>query len=617
MQFARDLQQRLQHAAALRASLWITALALGLGGCVAWTLVYLLPVQTDDVAKARALGIVSETVLAGHSKSADSRAYTIAFTSALLTSVAIWTAWAIRAGPKAVPSSPVETPSHQRLQPLELAIAALIAFGVFARIWNGRAATLSAWSALSEEGEMLAWVNTVLRGKALARDTFCLYGPLSVWAVAALFHLFHPSIGLWRCWIFGLNAPALLVTYLFLRGITRMRITAAAGALAIGILCVGAVPAMSWSLSRVGLGLAALAALNRALERETRTWYVITGALAATALLYSPEIGISCAFAIAPALLLIARRWIAIFSTILGVLIVMAPATLYLVASGSLGSTIHDAILFSRVRVLGFGALVFPGLALTVESLRAYFTPAVLVVAAFFTATKLLRGERDRHVLIEMALVIFGVVLFNVAVSRPDDVHLPFVAPPALILLVVMLENAWFELRSPKHRVTVFTAFIAGAAALLVWSATASKNVRSLFELPSGRKLALPRGGNALFPEEFANDLEQITRAIESRTTPDEPVWIFPNEALLYFLADRPQPTHFPLAIFAVTRGQREELIADLERARPRWAVVFPYAPLHDRVPFSEALPEVIAYLNANYEFDRNIGAFVLLHRKS
>lgn len=611
-----SIQAKLRAASEVRASFWVAALALAAGAGAAWIIIHFLPARTDDVALARALGIVSETILAGHSKSADSRAYAVGMSAAVICSVAIWTLWAMRAGANRTAISPSLT-NLPRITLVELVLAACVAFGLFARIWNGRGATFSAWSALSEEGEMLAWVNTVLRGGALSRDTFCLYGPLSVWAVAALFHLFQPSIGLWRCWIFALNAPALLVIYFLLRGITRMRMTAAAGALAVGVLCVGAVPAMSWSLSRVGLGLAALVALNRALNRGTRTWYVVTGALAAAALLYSPEVGISCTVAIAPVLLLNARRWFAIFLTILGAVIVIAPATLYLVASGSLGSTIYDAILFSRVRVLGFGALVFPGLALTVESLRAYFTPAVLVAAAFFTAIKLLRGERDAHVLIEMALVIFGAFLFNVAVSRPDDIHLPFVAPPALILLALMLENAWFELRSPERRVAAASAFVIGITAVLPWNATVDENVRSLFELPSGRKLALPRGGSALFPDEFAYDLEEITRAIQSRTAPNEPFWVFPNEALLYFLADRPQPTHFPLTIFAVTREQRQQLVSDLERTRPRWAVVYRDAPLHDRVPYSEALPEVIAYLNANYEFDSNFGAFALMRRKN
>ena len=116
--------------------------------------------------------------------------------------------------------------------------------------------------------------------------------------------------------------------------------------------------------------------------------------------------------------------------------------------------------------------------------------------------------------------------------------------------------------------------------------------------------------------DEFATDLEKLTAAIQSRTAANEPIWVFPSEALLYFLADRPQPTRFPLAIFAVTRDQRHELIAELQHTEPRWAVVYPDAPLHDRVPYSEAMPEVVEYLQKNYELDNRVGAFLLLRRK-
>lgn len=616
MQFVRDFQMRLRNAVALNASPWISALALAAGAGVARALVFLAPTSGNDIAEAKALGIVSETILAGHSKSADSLVYALAVSSAVLTSILIWTAWALRAGRNRAPASPPVVTGSPRLRPYEFAIAALVAFGLFARIWNGRAATLSAWSALAEEGEMLAWVDTVLRGGALSRDTFCLYGPLSVWAVAAVFHLLHPSIGLWRCWIFGLNAPALLAIYFLLRAITRTRIAAGAGALAIGVLAAGALPAMSWSLARVGFGLAALAALNRALNRQTRNWYIATGALAAATLLYSPEVGISCVAAIALVLLLHSRRWFAILWTMSGAAILLAPAILYLITTSSLAATIDNAILFSRVRTLGFGALAFPRLELTMESAVAYFTPAVLVISAFFTATRLLRGERDARVLTKTALFLFGALLFNAAVSRPDDIHLPFVAPPALILFTSLLEDASFALRLPNQRIPAAAALVLGVAALLPWNVTALENVRSLLESPSGRTLALARGGNALFPDEFATDLEQVTRAIQARTAPGEPFWVFPNEALLYFLADRPQATRFPLAIFAVTREQRQQLIADLERTRPRWVIVYRDAPLHDRIPYPNALPEVVAYLTGNYELERDIGSFALLRRK-
>ena len=98
---------------------------------------------------------------------------------------------------------------------------------------------------------------------------------------------------------------------------------------------------------------------------------------------------------------------------------------------------------------------------------------------------------------------------------------------------------------------------------------------------------------------------------------PNESFGVFPNEALLYFLADRPQPTHFPLAIFAITRQQREQLIADLERTRPRWTVIYHDAATDDGIPYDVAMPEIVAYLNANYEIETNIGAFDLMRRKN
>jgi hypothetical protein len=143
-------------------------------------------------------------------------------------------------------------------------------------------------------------------------------------------------------------------------------------------------------------------------------------------------------------------------------------------------------------------------------------------------------------------------------------------------------------------------------------------NLRTLFApVPPGfRALALPRAGGALLPERLARDLENVTRAVEARTAPDEPLWIYPNEALLYFLADRPQATRFPLALFAVTRAQRLALVAELERTRPRYAVAYLEAAAVDGIPYDLALPEVFSYLTGHYRLEARFGAFALLRRK-
>ena len=615
MQFARDLQMRFERAVTLKAHPWVSALAIVAGGIVARIIVFLTPATGGDVAKARELGIVSATVLAGYSKSADSLAYVLALAGAIITSVGIWMVWAIRAKPEPLAEPPVPW-KMPRVSLIEFGIVAVIAFALFGRFWNGRGATISGWSVLVEEGEMLAWVDTVFRGGALFRDSFCLYGPLSIWPVAALFHIFNPSIGLWRTWIFSLNPPAVIATYFVLRGITRTRLAAVVGALFFGVLCPAPAPAMSWSLARVGLGFATIAVLTRGLDRGATKWFVFSGALIGVTILYSQEVGIAVAVAVAAVLVFRSdRRTSGILWTMLGCSLALAPAVIYLIATQSLGATFENLFLFPRVRMLGFAAQPFPALSLNSSSLRAYFIPAVLVVASFWTTTKLLRGYRDARSLTELALIIFGALLFTAALSRPDDAHFPFVFPPALVLLCVLSEDLWLAIRTTDYRIATTSVALLGVVLLAPWSSMLERNLRSLVEPPSGRALLTSRGGSALLPEDFARDLDELIQAIQSRTAPDEPIWVFPNEAMLYFLADRPQPTHFPDALFAVTRAQREQLVADLERARPRWAIVYRDAPEVDNIPYAVALPEVVAYLNANYEAESEIGYFILMRR--
>lgn len=253
------LRSAWRRAAARNASPWVMASSLLAAGLIVDLLLRWLPHTGSDVAKARHLGIVSQTVIMGYSKSADVRGFFLGLAVAVVASVALWLLWASHndggaprgrgvaaTGPsmvRAVVATADEQPTS-RWHWLEwVLIPLLIVLGFFkldmAR--NG----FNAWSILAEEGEMMAWVDTLLRGGVLSRDVYCLYGPLSTYPVALLFRLFGPSLLVWRTWIFALNLPALLAVYILLRGLTRTRGFAVAGMFLVGLLCTAVVPAMS------------------------------------------------------------------------------------------------------------------------------------------------------------------------------------------------------------------------------------------------------------------------------------------------------------------------------------------------------------------------------------
>jgi hypothetical protein len=597
-------------------TLWKAALALAVGAGAAWLVVRVLPAGGSDVERARALGIVSISILAGHSKSAESLAYFLGMAAALAASFATWRALAGR-----VPATPRPAPKPARW--LELALVGLAFLAVFGRAWRLDAATLGQWTLLSEEGEMLAWVDTVLRGGALSRDVFCLYGPLSTWAVALLFHLFGATMTLWRGWIFAAGAAGLVAAFLLLRGVLRSRSAALAGALTIALLCSSAIPAMSWSPSRVGLGLAALACLCRAWGAEPGRWLLAMGALLAATLLYSQEVGVACGVGAATALVLRADRVRALGWTALGAAALLVPTAGYIAAQGALGATLDNLFLFPRIRMLGFGGMPFPALAWTTDSLRAYFVPTVLAVSGFATAVRLAGGDRGARTSTELALFVFGILLFSAALSRPDTTHFAFAAAPALVLLAGLVEDG--VARAAARGAPLGDRALAGAGVLLAAAAispywgVAGANLLSLTAptSPTYRAIQLPRAGGTLAPYDLADDLEHLAEAIHQRTGSDEPIWVFPNEALVYFLVERPQATRYPLGLFAVTRAQREELVAELERVRPRYAVVCFRAIVVDGIGYDVALPELLDYLQNSYELEAPFGAFALLRRKT
>jgi hypothetical protein len=188
-----------------------------------------------------------------------------------------------------------------------------------------------------------------------------------------------------------------------------------------------------------------------------------------------------------------------------------------------------------------------------------------------------------------------------------------------LVLLAERAEAAVLALRSARTRLAAAAGLLVGAAALVPWGGVVLFNVLMLVaRVPDGySRLDLPRSGGAQMPAPFAEQLEAITDAIHARVPPGEPFWAFPNEGLLYFLADRPQPTRYPLALFAVTRAQREELVAELERTKPRYAVVNQFPPRVDNIAYGVALPELMEYLTTRYELEESLGVFALWRRKS
>jgi hypothetical protein len=110
--------------------------------------------------------------------------------------------------------------------------------------------------------------------------------------------------------------------------------------------------------------------------------------------------------------------------------------------------------------------------------------------------------------------------------------------------------------------------------------------------------MGLARASVSVAPA-VARDYRKAVAFLTACAPPGTPIFVAPDLPLLYFLADRPNPTPFELTIPGNVDGPG--IVARLEATRTRCVVLKPdmYAQF---APFAELFPELVRYLDAAYE---------------
>ncbi len=145
-----------------------------------------------------------------------------------------------------------------------------------------------------EEGFMLAFPELVLRGQVANRDFLHLYGPGSLWVLAAAFRAFGTSIGVERAVGLLQLLGAVFGVFALVRPWGRWLATAGATMTAIIVVPPIGLTALAW-VGAVGFGLWSVHLAVRALDEPDRRsrLLVAAGLLAGMALLYRPDLAVA------------------------------------------------------------------------------------------------------------------------------------------------------------------------------------------------------------------------------------------------------------------------------------------------------------------------------------
>ena len=632
-------------------------LILGVGALCGFFLAFLFSsIQFDfsaEIARARELGITSKTILSGYPKSRDLLTYVSVLGFPVLSALIPWFLWSRtqqeglrRMFDSTDGDTPERYPQKRLCLFLVIAVGFVLSLDMNTLYFPAFNDYVKAWVFLGEEGQMLEWAQRVLNGEVYGRDFFCLYGPMQIYPLALALEIFGKSVVTARVYTYVLNLAAYAIVTFLLYKTVRSKIVFTLGAIAyFFVFSRLGVFSPNTTILRFVLAILPLLLIHLHRCHKGPALLALAGVVTAQSLLFSQEAGL-CSLAAIAALFLVQlclerdrSKTIREATTFLaGFALSVGPMLLYLGHEGALSRFFESIYGYPKLLMLGYGCRPFPSFRYFIAHLFTgapffpYWVIFIYVFACLALLPPLLLGKANKETLFKLSLTLFGILLFRVALGRSQELNVLKVSHPAFLLCFLFLDGGLRTILSKRPRyeragsAVMVVACLLSFLALFIASPHVNSTVRragrgfmnahqKLTVYPSGTAIPeIERTGVFVDPV-TARGMRQIRAFLSTRTSPGDYVYFFPNEPIYYFLFDRKNPTRFAMSYFAITSQQRIELVADLERKKPRYVIVSPNTWRVDNIPESVQVPEVVDYIRERYEVVQSSTDVVFLKR--
>jgi len=626
-----------------------------LGLFVAYLFTYMPMDFSSDLIKAKELGIVSVSILKGYPKSKDFVLFFVLITLPFFCAVTPWYFWARNR--MNVLHDVLNPPATQydhgfcvyTIIGVLLAMFVLLTFDINIFSMSGHNPVVGSWIFLGEEGAPLAWAQSILSGGTYGKDFYCLYGPLMPYSLAGAMKLFGQTVVVERGLKYFFDLVAFgSMAYFLVKTIRSRYVIVLACLLYILFYIPAFIVTINFTTLRFVLGVMPLLLVHLYSDQEKPKIMLGAGMIAGTSILFSQEAGMVslavCLFIFIledVVLQLNAKRFFVKTALLLsGMIIVTMPMVCYLAVKSDL-SMLWDSIYgFPKLKTLGYGSYPFPSLqAFITDPLNSvsliYWMIFYYVGLAVYLFVQLATKSDDKTALLKLSLVLYGIILLRIPLGRTGVIEAIKVFHPVLLLLAFHMDALISSMVNSKvsylkvgHALMAFVVF--GTLSITAAFGSDANLRRRMGHLmysitnPSKRLTIQPTGvslteierGGIFYSRETADSITKIKTFLDANAQKDRYVYFFPNEAAYYFIFNKQNPTRYAIAYFAATKSQQLELIADLERNRPRYVVYSPKTWRVDYIPEMEQVPEVFGYLQRTYGVVSDLGNVVILQRQ-
>lgn len=495
-----------------------------------------------------------------------------------------------------------------------------------------------------DEGALVHTADRIVSGQVLYRDVATGIGPGAYYLQALLFRLFGASLLVGRIFMILLFASAAVGVYLLSRTVAERSVSLGAS-LAFAALTVSSWRYPNYSPEAIAWILLALGAAAAYLRGGSRRWLVAAGLALGTAILFKQNYGAFASLGIAAGLLAapgkLRARVADVARTAAAAVAPIAAAVLAFAAVGAADDLWHDTVmlplqlpstLFARpfppltgspgdtlrrqlLEYLPFQDLAmkmmpwpYEHLRTTMGIMRALFflPPLVLLAAALLWALRLRAsaraaavppangadpgGRAAARVAVGGMLIATSAFLFLGVFPRVDAHHLVLVLAPSFTVV------AWVLGRHPCWATRRLVGLATTALLLLATVSQGAGITGWTLDLSDQVFLELPRG-HVWVSKGLSEQIDDLVGEVQRRVPPGEPIFVAPALPMYYFLADRPNPTRFPLILPGAL--DEEEAVRELEASGVRHALIADFA--FEKFTFEYVAPKVWDYVRRSF----------------
>ncbi|HAM52732.1 MAG TPA: hypothetical protein DCP92_19310 [Nitrospiraceae bacterium] len=623
-------------------------------GLLAAYLFMLIPFDfSSELRKARELGIVSASILQGYPKSKDVASYFSLLFFPFSFAIVPWYIWARNRTAVVKELFLFADAKTKRNHHTYLYVIIMLIGGV---LWTFNITDfhdpnykpfVGSWPFLGEDGETLAWVQSILSGGVYGKDFFCLYGPLLIYPLAWAMKLFGHTVLIERAlkYCYDLLAFGLVVFFLF-KTLRFKWLSFFASLLYLVIFPPYWHLSVNFTALRFVLGIVPFLLLHFYRSKGKRNLLFLAGIVIGLSILFSQEAGIAsliacvCVFFLDDVLRQRKVRTFSINTAILlsGLVAAVTPMLIFFAAKGALVMFFDNIYSFPKLKILGYGSFPFPSLTdfisnpLEVFPLAYWMIFFYSIMSIYLTVLFLLKSD-DETLYLKIALLLYSIILFRIPLGRVALEDAVKVFHPTLLLLLLQIDcmaAALLNTRKLHLRIghALFALLVIGSFSIVVLYGTNVRyNIVSLEDrlrnfsqkltvAPIGVDLQGIARGKIFYHPSTANSIVNIKNFLDAYAQREKYVYFFPNEAAYYFIFNKQNPTRYAIAYFAVTSPQRLDLISGLEKNKPKFIIYSLDTWRVDDIPETIQVPEVVDYIKQKYETLGNLGEVVILQRK-